>query len=168
MPPTLAAVLSRVADETGVELQVLSGARRGVAHVPRGPPVVRLVGGPLLMVLDIGGGSLEIAGGIATRSPVLRGVAAAGRRPAHPRLVDDTTPPRVASRSDLREHIVERLGPGPKAPRAGSPGPGGGHVEDVPVAGPAQRCRPVLGGPAGATYAHRAGLRQVDRVHLAG
>src|SRR3712207_1782832 len=58
-----AAVLSRVREETGVDLQVLSGESEAIMTFLA---VRRWFGWSAgrLMVLDIGGGSLEIAGGI--------------------------------------------------------------------------------------------------------
>ena len=132
-----AKVLARVRDETGVELQVLSGqdeARLTFLAVRRwfGWSAGRL------LVLDIGGGSLEIAAGI-DEEPDGRAVAAAGRRPAHPGAAL-RRPAARRPRSTTCASTSNRQLAGGRGRRLG---PGGRDLEDVPYAGPAGRRGPV-------------------------
>ena len=118
-----AQVLRRVCEETGVELRVLSGedeARMTFLAVRRwfGWSAGRL------LVLDIGGGSLEIAAGI-DEEPDGGGVAAAGRGPADPERLRPTRragrvaalSPTWTSSSTHRELDELRTGRSPRRPR---------------------------------------------------
>ena len=131
--------------ETGVDLQVLTGddeARLTFLAVRRwfGWSAGRL------LVLDIGGGSLEIAAGIdeepdARSLPLGAGRLTrelAARRPAAAKDVIRPCASTCAPRSP------ERLRP---FARFGAAGPRGRHVQDVQAAGPPRRRRAVGGGP---------------------
>lgn len=108
-----AAVLARVRGETGVDLQVLSGAdeaRMTFLAVRRwfGWSAGRL------LVLDIGGGSLEIAAGIdedpdfALSLPLGAGRLSRDRFGADP---DSTAPPSAQAVQDLKEYVDAVLDP---------------------------------------------------------
>jgi exopolyphosphatase/guanosine-5'-triphosphate,3'-diphosphate pyrophosphatase len=117
-------VLDRVRGETGVDLRVLSGeaeARMTFLAVRRwfGWSAGRL------LVLDIGGGSLEVAAGIDEEPDIALSVPlGAGRltrRFLHAALAEDR-PPSVDEVEELREHVdraldpvVEKLSNGQKA-----------------------------------------------------
>ena len=144
-------VLDHVQDSTGVKIHVLSGedeARLTFLAVRRwfGWSAGRLA------VFDIGGGSLEIAGGtdeapdVAWSLPLgaARLARAVLRRCAARRRGD---PP--AAQADPRGDRPRRRQP---APRRGA-GPRRRDVEDVPVAGADLRCRAVGRRPAGAAHA---------------
>jgi exopolyphosphatase/guanosine-5'-triphosphate,3'-diphosphate pyrophosphatase len=101
------AVLARVADETGVELQVLSGedeARLTFLAVRRwyGWSADRI------LLFDIGGGSLEIANGIDEFPDVARSLPLGAGRSTIAFLPDDPPAPEDVQR--LREHAAEVLG----------------------------------------------------------
>ncbi|MGI9823747.1 Ppx/GppA phosphatase family protein [Agromyces sp. Marseille-Q5079] len=99
-------VLARIADETGVELQVLSGddeARLTFLAVRRwyGWSADRI------LLFDIGGGSLEIANGIDEIPDVARSLPLGAGRSTIAFLPDD--PPAPADVQRLREHAAEVL-----------------------------------------------------------
>jgi exopolyphosphatase/guanosine-5'-triphosphate,3'-diphosphate pyrophosphatase len=101
-----AKVLSRVQDETGVELQVLSGkdeARMTFLAVRRwfGWSAGRL------LVLDIGGGSLEIAAGVDEEPALALSLPLGAGRLTRERLSAD--PPPALEIDDLREHVQRHL-----------------------------------------------------------
>ncbi|WP_422737092.1 Ppx/GppA phosphatase family protein [Micromonospora sp. WMMD729] len=104
-------VLARVRDETGVRLEVLSGAdeaRMTFLAVRRwfGWSAGRL------LVLDIGGGSLEIAAGIDEDPDVAVSLPlGAGRLTREQLRVDpaSTTPPSAEAVDKLREYVDSRL-----------------------------------------------------------
>ncbi|GAA1503345.1 exopolyphosphatase/guanosine-5'-triphosphate,3'-diphosphate pyrophosphatase [Agromyces terreus] len=100
------AVLARVADETGVELQVLSGddeARLTFLAVRRwyGWSADRI------LLFDIGGGSLEIANGIDEFPDVARSLPLGAGRSTIAFLPDDPPAPEDVQR--LREHAAAVL-----------------------------------------------------------
>ena len=113
------AVLTRVQAETGVELEVLSGdqeARLTFLAVRRW---CGWSAGRLLM-LDIGGGSLEIASGIDEEPDVAVSLPLGAGRLTRAWLRHD--PPRRRELARLREHIIEQLeSPAAKLRNAGTP-----------------------------------------------
>ena len=115
-----------------------------------------------LLVLDIGGGSLEI-GGRHRRGAGGRAVAAAGRRPADPGAAARRPAARRADVDALTaEYVDEQLDPVVDEAGRGGLGPAGGHLEDVPDAGPAGRRGAVRRRAAGAARSlTRTGLHQV-------
>jgi exopolyphosphatase/guanosine-5'-triphosphate,3'-diphosphate pyrophosphatase len=101
-----AGVLTRVQEEAHVELQVLSGeeeARRTFLAVRRwfGWSAGRL------LVLDIGGGSLEIAAGIDEAPAVAMSLPLGAGRLTRERLSGD--PPPAAEVEALREYVEKKL-----------------------------------------------------------
>jgi len=103
-----AAVLARVRRETGVELQVLDGedeARLTFLAVRRwyGWSAGRL------LVLDIGGGSLEVASGFDEEPDVALSEPLGAGRLTRDRLRGD--PPSRSSVDNLRSYVEERLRP---------------------------------------------------------
>src|SRR6266498_3640326 len=123
------AVLRRVRDETGVDLQVLSGEAEAIMTFLA---VRRWFGWSAgrLLVLDIGGGSLEMAAGIDEEpGTALSLPLGAGRLTRH------------------------RLGPS------------GGHLQDLPHAGPPYRCGAVRRGTEGGAPALASRAASGDRVH---
>lgn len=101
-----AAVLARVAEEAGVELQVLSGedeARLTFLAARRwfGWSAGRLVS------LDIGGGSLELAAGVSEEPDVALSVPLGAGRLTRERL--DGDPPPRADVAALRDHALKTL-----------------------------------------------------------
>lgn len=112
-------VLDRVQNETGVALEVLSGEEEaGLTFVA----VRRWYGwsaGRLLM-LDIGGGSLEIASGIDEEPDVAVSLPLGAGRLTRTWLAAD--PPKRRELDRLRAHIEEQLeGPAEKLRKAGPP-----------------------------------------------
>ncbi len=113
------AVLDRVRTETGVDLQVLSGhdeARMTFLAVRRwfGWSAGRL------LVLDIGGGSLEIASGPDEEPAVAISLPLGAGRLTRDWLPGD--PPRPSAVRELRRHVRKELaGPGREVAREGAP-----------------------------------------------
>lgn len=105
------AVLTRVAEETGVELQVLSGADEARLTFLAARRWLGWSSGRLLMI-DIGGGSLEIAFGLdeapdaAVSLPLGAGRLTAARLPGDPPDPADVR----ALRRDVRTEIAEVVG----------------------------------------------------------
>jgi exopolyphosphatase/guanosine-5'-triphosphate,3'-diphosphate pyrophosphatase len=95
------AVLRRVRDETGVDLQVLSGEAEAIMTFLA---VRRWFGWSAgrLLVLDIGGGSLELASGIDEEPDAAMSLPLGAGRMAREILKGD--PPSTASLERLREH----------------------------------------------------------------
>lgn len=114
-------VLSRVRAETGVRLQVLSGADEARATFLA---VRRWFGWSAgrLLVFDIGGGSLEIAAGIDETPDLAMSLPLGAGRLSRERLGvarDAKTPPPVQAVDDLQEYVesaldaaVEKITPG--------------------------------------------------------
>jgi exopolyphosphatase/guanosine-5'-triphosphate,3'-diphosphate pyrophosphatase len=101
-----AALLTRLRDETGVDLQVLTGreeARLTFLAVRRwfGWSAGRL------LVLDIGGGSLEIAAGVDEEPDVALSLPLGAGRLTRDRLSADPPPPIEVD--DLRDHAARHL-----------------------------------------------------------
>ena len=125
-------------DETGVDLQVLTGddeARLTFLAVRRwfGWSSGRL------MVIDIGGGSLEMAAGIDEVPDAIASLPLGAGRLTRTMLPGD--PPKNADVKALRKHVRTRGGRPAAAVRgAGRAGPRGRDVEDVQAAGAADWC----------------------------
>jgi exopolyphosphatase / guanosine-5'-triphosphate,3'-diphosphate pyrophosphatase len=100
------AVLARVHAETGVELEVLSGEQEAILTFLAVRRWFGWSAGRLLMV-DIGGGSLEIASGINEEPDVAVSLPLGAGRLTRSWLAHD--PPRRRELASLREHIVEQL-----------------------------------------------------------
>ncbi|MEV1143804.1 Ppx/GppA phosphatase family protein [Micromonospora sp. NPDC049799] len=106
-------VLARVREESGVRLEVLSGsdeARMTFLAVRRwfGWSAGRL------LVLDIGGGSLELAAGIDENPDVAASLPLGAGRLTRDRLrvtPDTTTPPSARAVEELREYVDDLLDP---------------------------------------------------------
>src|SRR6266545_4924787 len=101
-----AAVLRRVRDETGVDLQVLSGEAEAAMTFLA---VRRWFGWSAgrLLVLDIGGGSLEIASGIDEEPDVALSLPLGAGRLTRERLHGD--PPSAAQVDRLCEYVDSQL-----------------------------------------------------------
>jgi exopolyphosphatase / guanosine-5'-triphosphate,3'-diphosphate pyrophosphatase len=113
------AVLSRVHTETGVELEVLSGEQEAILTFLAVRRWCGWSAGRLLMV-DIGGGSLEIASGIDEEPDVAVSLPLGAGRLTRSWLAHD--PPRRRELATLRDHIVEQLeGPARKLGKADAP-----------------------------------------------
>jgi exopolyphosphatase/guanosine-5'-triphosphate,3'-diphosphate pyrophosphatase len=102
-----AQVLRRVRDETGVDLQVLSGEAEATLTFLA---VRRWFGWSAgrLLVLDIGGGSLEIAAGIDEEPDIALSVPLGAGRLTRERLRGD--PPATAQVDRLREYAEGLIG----------------------------------------------------------
>ncbi|HEY2765269.1 MAG TPA: Ppx/GppA phosphatase family protein [Pseudonocardiaceae bacterium] len=115
----VAAVLSRVQAETGVKLEVLSGEQEAILTFLAVRRWYGWSAGRLLM-LDIGGGSLEIAGGIDEEPDVAVSLPLGAGRLTRAWLSND--PPRRREVDELREHIDTQLAaPARKVRKAGTP-----------------------------------------------
>jgi exopolyphosphatase / guanosine-5'-triphosphate,3'-diphosphate pyrophosphatase len=103
-----AAVLRRVRDETGVDLQVLSGEAEAIMTFLA---VRRWFGWSAgrLLVLDIGGGSLEIASGIDEEPDVALSLPLGAGRLTRERLRG--APPSPAQVDSLFEYVDELVAP---------------------------------------------------------
>ncbi len=134
-------VLGEIRDDTGAHIQVLSGrdeARLTFLAVRRW---FGWSSGKVLM-LDIGGGSLEIAGGVDEEPDVAISLPLGASR-LHPGLVHHrpAVPGRGAQAAQIRSR---RDRPARRAGDAGRAAePRGGHLEDVPAAGQDLRRRAV-------------------------
>jgi exopolyphosphatase/guanosine-5'-triphosphate,3'-diphosphate pyrophosphatase len=102
-----AAVLRRVRDETGVDLRVLSGEAEAIMTFLA---VRRWFGWSAgrLLVLDIGGGSLEIASGIDEEPDVALSLPLGAGRLTRDRLHGD--PPSPGQVDKLFEYVDEQVG----------------------------------------------------------
>ncbi len=111
-------VLGRVREETGVELQVLSGAEEAKLTFLAARRWFGWSSGKLL-VIDIGGGSLEIAYGLdeepdaAVSLPLGAGRLTAGRLPGDPPEAEDVRALRRHVRTEIARTVGEfsRFGP---------------------------------------------------------
>ena len=145
-------VLARVLAETGVALQVLSGvdeSRLTFLAVRRwyGWSAGRIIN------IDIGGGSLELSNGVDEEPEVALSLPLGAGRLTREWLPDD--PPGRRRVAMLRDWLATEIADaGAEMLKAGSPGPRGGNVEDVPIAGPAHRRSPLGGGTAGQEDTH--------------
>ncbi len=112
-------VLNRVQAETGVKLDVLSGEQEAILTFLAVRRWYGWSAGRLLM-LDIGGGSLEIATGIDEEPDVAASVPLGAGRLTRTWLTND--PPRRRELDDLLEHITDQLaGPARRLRKAGAP-----------------------------------------------
>jgi len=100
------AVLDRVLAETGVSLEVLSGEQEARLTFLAARRWYGWSTGRLL-VLDIGGGSLEVASGVDEEPDVAVSLALGAGRLTRERLGND--PPRRQDLEDVREYLVEQL-----------------------------------------------------------
>ena len=158
-------VLDRVRSETGVDLQLLTGpdeARLTFLAVRRwfGWSAGRLV------VLDIGGGSLELACGLDEEPELAESVPLGAGRLTRERLRGD--PPRRGcdlSPTDRGRSDAGRAG-GTGA-RTWSRRPGRWYLEDLPLTRAAGRCSSFPRRSDGPTGADRDWPATGDRVHLA-
>ncbi|MGH3832026.1 MAG: hypothetical protein ACRDRS_16515 [Pseudonocardiaceae bacterium] len=100
------AVLKRVHAETGVKLEVLSGEEEAILTFLAVRRWCGWSAGRLLMV-DVGGGSLEIASGVDEEPDVAVSLPLGAGRLTRSWLTHD--PPRRRELETLREHIVEQL-----------------------------------------------------------
>ena len=150
-------VLAAVRRETGVDLKVLPGedeARLTFLAVRRwfGWSAGRL------LVLDIGGGSLEIAVGLDELPDVSESLPLGAARLTHDRLKGD--PPGPDQLRELRKYVRSEIAKAVShIARGGPPGQGRGHLQDLPAAGPDRRGRAVAQG----LYAPRS-LRHSDLI----
>jgi exopolyphosphatase / guanosine-5'-triphosphate,3'-diphosphate pyrophosphatase len=113
------AVLTRVQAETGVELEVLSGEQEAILTFLAVRRWCGWSAGRLLM-LDIGGGSLEIASGIDEEPDAAVSLPLGAGRLTRSWLAHD--PPRRRELASLRNHIAEQLeGPAEELRKAGIP-----------------------------------------------
>jgi hypothetical protein len=158
-----AEVLARVRKETGVELRVLSG--EGEARMTF-LAVRRWYGWSAgnLLVLDIGGGSLEIGVGIDEEPARALSLPLGAGRMTRQFLNGD--PPRAR---DIDADRVRggRTGPGAEVGRHHRLGQGGGDFQDIPHARPAGRVRAVGGRDTGAAAAHPDRPAPTPRIHPA-
>ncbi|MFF3565085.1 Ppx/GppA phosphatase family protein [Streptomyces sp. NPDC002574] len=114
--PNCEDVIDRVADSTGVRLRVLSGeeeARLAYAAARRwaGPG-----DGPLL-VLDVGGGTVEIASGTGTRPRTVHSLPLGARTVTRKHLPGGTAPSE-GHLAEVRKELRRYLGTVPGLPRA--------------------------------------------------
>lgn len=100
------AVLARVQAETGIELEVLSGKQEAILTFLAVRRWCGWSAGRVLM-LDIGGGSLEIASGIDEEPDVAVSLPLGAGRLTRSWLAHD--PPRRRELASLREYIGEQL-----------------------------------------------------------
>jgi exopolyphosphatase/guanosine-5'-triphosphate,3'-diphosphate pyrophosphatase len=100
------AVLARVQAETGIELEVLSGKQEAILTFLAVRRWCGWSAGRVLM-LDIGGGSLEIASGIDEEPDVAVSLPLGAGRLTRSWLAHD--PPRRRELANLREYIAEQL-----------------------------------------------------------
>ena len=146
-------VLETVHRQTGVDIKVLSGedeARLTFLAVRRwfGWSAGRLA------VFDIGGGSLEIAGGSNEAPDVAWSMPLGAARLARQWFANGPGPDEIRSAAppDPRRDRPRRGQPAARR----DPRPRGGHVQDVPVAGPDLRRRAVRRRPPGVAHPARS------------
>ena len=153
------AVLTRVLAETGVELQVLSGEEEAILTFLAVRRWCGWAAGRLLMV-DIGGGSLEIASGIDEEPDVAVSLPLGAGRLTRSWLAND--PPRRRELETLREHIVEQLAePARKLREAGTPDRVVGTSKTIRSLARLSGAAPSSAGPRVRRTLTDAGLSQV-------
>lgn len=153
------AVLTRVQAETGVELQVLSGEEEAILTFLAVRRWCGWSAGRLLMV-DIGGGSLEIASGIDEEPDVAVSLPLGAGRLTRSSLEND--PPRRRELETLREHIVEQLAePARKLREAGTPDRVVGTSKTIRSLARLSGAAPSSAGPRVRRTLTDAGLSQV-------
>ena len=132
-------VLSKVKDGTGVAIRVLPGEEEARLTFLAARRWFGWSSGRLLM-LDIGGGSLEIAAGIDEEPDVAISLPLGAARLTRDWLTGN--PPAPEQVRQLRRHVRAEI-----ARRATSaartPRPCGGHIQDVPAARQDLRRRPL-------------------------
>jgi exopolyphosphatase/guanosine-5'-triphosphate,3'-diphosphate pyrophosphatase len=157
--PNSVAVLTRVQAETGVELQVLSGEEEAVLTFLAVRRWCGWSAGRLLMV-DIGGGSLEIASGLDEEPEVAVSLPLGAGRLTRCWLTRD--PPRRRELEALREHIVEQLAePARKLREAGTPDRVVGTSKTIRSLARLSGAAPSSAGPRVRRTLTDAGLSQV-------
>lgn len=153
------AVLTRVQAETGVELQVLSGEEEAILTFLAVRRWCGWSAGRLLMV-DIGGGSLEIASGIDEEPDVAVSLPLGAGRLTRSWLEND--PPRRRELETLREHIIEQLAePARKLREAGTPDRVVGTSKTIRSLARLSGAAPSSAGPRVRRTLTDAGLSQV-------
>ncbi len=153
------AVLNRVQAETGVELEVLSGEEEAILTFLAVRRWCGWSAGRLLMV-DIGGGSLEIASGMDEEPEVAVSLPLGAGRLTRSWLTHD--PPRRRELETLREHIVEQLvEPARKLHDAGTPDRVVGTSKTIRSLARLSGAAPSSAGPRVRRTLTDAGLRQV-------
>ncbi len=153
------AVLTRVLAETGVELQVLSGEEEAILTFLAVRRWCGWSAGRLLMV-DIGGGSLEIASGIDEEPDAVVSLPLGAGRLTRSWLAND--PPRRRELETLREHIVEQLAePARKLREAGPPDRVVGTSKTIRSLARLSGAAPSSAGPRARRTLTDAGLSQV-------
>ena len=153
------AVLTRVKAETDVELQVLSGEEEAILTFLAVRRWCGWSAGRLLMV-DIGGGSLEIASGMDEEPDVAVSLPLGAGRLTRSWLAHD--PPRRRELETLREHIVEQLAvPARKLREAGTPDRVVGTSKTIRSLARLSGAAPSSAGPRVRRTLTDAGLSQV-------
>jgi exopolyphosphatase / guanosine-5'-triphosphate,3'-diphosphate pyrophosphatase len=153
------AVLNRVHAETGVKLEVLSGEEEAILTFLAVRRWCGWSAGRLLMV-DVGGGSLEIASGMDEEPDVAVSLPLGAGRLTRSWLTHD--PPRRRELDALREHIVEQLvQPARKLHEAGTPDRVVGTSKTIRSLARLSGAAPSSAGPRVRRTLTDAGLRQV-------
>lgn len=153
------AVLNRVHAETGVKLEVLSGEEEAILTFLAVRRWCGWSAGRLLMV-DVGGGSLEIASGRDEEPDVAVSLPLGAGRLTRSWLTHD--PPRRRELDTLREHIVEQLvQPARKLQEAGTPDRVVGTSKTIRSLARLSGAAPSSAGPRVRRTLTDAGLRQV-------
>jgi exopolyphosphatase / guanosine-5'-triphosphate,3'-diphosphate pyrophosphatase len=154
-----AAVLDRVHAQTGVALEVLSGEEEAILTFLAARRWCGWSAGRLLVV-DIGGGSLEIAVGLDEEPDVAVSLPLGAGRLTRMWLTQD--PPRRRELDALREHIVEQLEePAGKLRDAGIPDRIVGTSKTIRSLARLSGAAPSSAGPRVRRTLTAAGLRQV-------
>jgi exopolyphosphatase / guanosine-5'-triphosphate,3'-diphosphate pyrophosphatase len=153
------AVLNRVHAETGVELEVLSGEEEAILTFLAVRRWCGWSAGRLLMV-DVGGGSLEVASGMDEEPDVVVSLPLGAGRLTRSWLTHD--PPRRRELETLREHLVEQLvSPAHKLREAGAPDRVVGTSKTIRSLARLSGAAPSSAGPRVRRTLTDAGLRQV-------
>ena len=153
------AVLNRVQAETGVTLEVLSGEEEAILTFLAVRRWCGWSAGRLLMV-DVGGGSLEIAVGLDEEPDVAVSLPLGAGRLTRTWLTND--PPRRRELESLREHIADQLvEPTRKLREAGIPDRVVGTSKTIRSLARLSGAAPSSAGPRVRRTLTAAGLRQV-------
>jgi exopolyphosphatase/guanosine-5'-triphosphate,3'-diphosphate pyrophosphatase len=153
------AVLNRVQAETGVELDVLSGEEEAILTFLAVRRWCGWSAGRLVMV-DVGGGSLEIASGMDEEPDVAASLPLGAGRLTRSWLTRD--PPRRRELEALREQIAEQLAePARKLREAGTPNRVVGTSKTIRSLARLSGAAPSSAGPRVRRTLTDAGLRQV-------
>ena len=161
-------VLDRIRERTGVDLQVLTGEEEARLTFLA---VRRWFGWSAgqLLVLDIGGGSLELASGIDEDPDVALSLPLGAGRMTRRYLpaARDGGRPDLAALEKLDSYAADLLEPAARKLRVGGQArPRRRDQQDVPHPRPTHRGRAVLGGTAGAARAHPRRTRPAGRVRV--